>query len=204
MEGRNANRPKPGAEIKVEPIRKKKDITAIKKLLADKPRDLALFIVGINTNLRASDLVKLTVGKVRDCKPGCEIELRETKTGKPRRISLNKPAVEAIQSLLASKYMANADDDDTPLFKSQRGEALEVSSVHRLVKGWCGSKVGINLVGNYGSHTLRKTWGYHARQAGVPLPILVEMFNHSSQKQTLSYLGIQPEEIADVYLKLEL
>lgn len=201
MELRNANRPQKGDEIKVEPIRSKKAIGTIKKWLADKPRDLALFTVGINTNLRASDLVRLTVGQVRHCtKPGCEIELKEKKTGKVRRITLNRSATEAIQSLLESDYMADAGDD-TPLFKSQRGEALEVSSVHRLVKGWCKT---FKLPGNYGSHSLRKTFGYHARQAGVSLPVLVELFSHSSQKQTLAYLGIQPEEIADVYLKLDL
>ena len=48
-----------GSKIKVEPIRKKKDINLIKKLLSDKPLDQALFTVGINTNLRASDLLAL-------------------------------------------------------------------------------------------------------------------------------------------------
>lgn len=201
MEARNTNRPRRGDEIKVEPIRSKKAIATIKKLIADKPRDLALFTVGVNTNLRASDLVRLQVGQVRHCtKPGCEIELKERKTGKARRITLNRSATEAIQSLLATDYMTDAGDH-TPLFKSQRGAALEVSSVHRLVKGWCRA---INLPGNYGSHSLRKTFGYHARQAGVSLAVLVELFNHSSQRQTLAYLGIQPEEIADVYLKLDL
>jgi len=28
----------------------------------------------------------------------------------------------------------------------------------------------------------------------------MEMFNHSSQKQTLAYLGIQSEEIEEAYL----
>lgn len=55
----NPNHPKKGSTIKVDPIRKLKDIKAIKKLLANKPRDLALFTIGINTNLRASDLLRL-------------------------------------------------------------------------------------------------------------------------------------------------
>lgn len=198
MEPRNTNRPKKNDKIKVEPIRDKKAITTIKKLLFDKPRDLALFTLGINTNLRASDLARITVGQVRHCtKPGCELELNERKTGKPRRITLNKNAVDAIQNLLTKEYLADSD----PLFKSQRGEALTVPSIHRLVKSWCRE---IHLPGNYGSHTLRKTFGYHARQAGVSLPVLVELFNHASQKQTMSYLGIQPEEIKDAYMNLNI
>ena len=57
------------------------------------------------------------------------------------------------------------------------------------------------LTGNYGSHSLRKTWGYHQRKRFcVDIPTLMVMYNHSSQKQTLDYLRIQPQEIKDVYL----
>jgi integrase len=189
---RNQNRPKKGDQIKVDPIKKRKDIESIKKLLADDPRDSALFTIGINTNLRASDLLRIRVGQVRDLKPGDEIELKEKKTGKSRRITLNKASVQAIQRLLASRPYA----DENFLFSGQRGP-LTVSSVHRLVKGWCRA---INLRGNYGSHSLRKTWGYHQRVTfGVDIPRLMVCFNHSTQRQTLDYLCIQPEEIKDVY-----
>jgi integrase len=189
---RNQNRPKKGDQIKVDPIRKRKDIESIKKLLGDDPRNSALFTVGINTNLRASDLLRIRVGQVRDLKPGDEIELKEKKTGKSRRITLNKASVQAIQRLLASRPYA----DENLLFTGQRGP-LTVPSVHRLVKGWCRA---INLRGNYGSHSLRKTWGYHQRVTfGVDIPRLMVCFNHSTQRQTLNYLCIQPEEIKDVY-----
>ncbi|GAG40955.1 unnamed protein product, partial [marine sediment metagenome] len=75
--GGNENHPKKGSKIKVEPIKRLEDIRTIKKVLADKPRDLALFTVGINTNLRASDLLQIKVGQVRDLKPNDEIEIRE-------------------------------------------------------------------------------------------------------------------------------
>ena len=121
-----------------------------------------------------------------------ELELNEKKTKKPRRITLNKTCIKVIQALLASKPFK----DDDYLFKSQRG-VLIVPSVNRLVKQWCGA---LNLRGNYGSHTLRKTWGYHQRVTfGVGLPELMVCFNHSTQKQTLDYLCVQPEEIKDVY-----
>ncbi len=61
--------------------------------------------------------------------------------------------------------------------------------------------VFINLRGNYGAHTLRKTFGYHQRvtfQRGVPE--LMVAFNHSSQRETLEYLCIQPEEIKSLSL----
>jgi len=189
----NPNHPKKGPQIKVDPIRKLKDIKAIKKLLANKPRDLALFTIGINTNLRASDLLRLKVGQIKDLQAGDTVEIKEKKTGKVRRITLNKTCINAFQNLLASKQY----EDDDYLFQSQRRHVLTVPSVHKLVKTWCNE---INLKDNYGSHTLRKTWGYHQRVTfGVDLPRLMVCFNHSTQKQTLDYLCIQPQEIKDVY-----
>jgi len=91
---------------------------------------------------------------VKDKKAGDELELKEKKTRKPRRIRLNKNAVEAIQRLLSADEHS---DNQKPLFSSQRGSGpLLTPSIIRLVKSWCKS---INLKGNYGSHTLRKTFG---------------------------------------------
>lgn len=183
MQGGNENHPVKGSKIKVDPIMDPQAIRAIRDLLKDKPMHLALFTVGINTNLRASDLVRLTFGQVCHVEPMGEIEIREKKTGKVRRISLNGACVDALNAL-------KGGDTD-------RCFPLAVPSVHRLVKGWC-RKVG--LKGNYGSHTLRKTWGYHQRVTfGVDLPTLMACFNHSSQKQTLDYLCVQPQEVRNVY-----
>lgn len=191
--GGNGNHPKKGDVIKVEPIKDLKDIRLIKKMLADRPRDLALFVVGINTNLRASDLLSLKVGQVRGLDPGDKVEIREKKTRKPRMVTFNGAAVAAIRSLMKSREEMT---DEDPLFVGQRGP-MTVSTVNNMVKQWCRE---INLKGNYGSHTLRKTWGYHQRVTfGVDLPRLMECFNHSSQGQTLNYLCIQPEEIKEVF-----
>jgi integrase len=189
----NPNHPKKGSTIKVEPIKRIRDIKAIKKMLHDKPRDLCLFTLGVNTNLRASDLLGIKAGMVRGLKAGDELSLKEKKTSKNRRITLNKAVTDVIQGLLSSRDYG----DDEPLFVGQRG-CLTVPSINRLVKGWCRS---INLKGNYGSHTLRKTFGYHQRVSfGVSVPELMVVFNHSSQRETLEYLCVQPEEIKSIYM----
>jgi len=192
QKGQNYNRPELGSRIKVEPIKSLKDIETIKKLLVDKPLYSALFTVGINTNLRASDLLSIRAGQVRGLKPMDEITLVEKKTGKHRRINLNKTCIEAINRLLATRSY----QDNDYLFIGQRGR-LTVPYLHYLVKSWCKS---INLIGNYGSHTLRKTWGYIQRtHFGHSLPELMEVFGHATQRQTLTYLCIQPEEIKKIY-----
>lgn len=189
----NSNHPAAGSQIRVEPIKSLKDISSIKKLLDDHPRNSALFIVGINTNLRASDLLSIKVGQVRGLNPMDEITLVEKKTGKHRRINLNKNCIDAINRLLATR---SYQDDDHHLFIGQRGR-LTVAYLNYLVKKWCGL---INLKGNYGSHTLRKTWGYVQRvHFGASLPELMEAYNHATQRQTMAYLCIQPEEIKKIY-----
>lgn len=193
----NPNHPAEGSQIKVDPIRDLKDVQKIKKHLADKPRDLALFVLGINTNLRASDILQITVGQVRHLNPGDHFSLKEQKTGKAKSVTINKTVYEAIRALLHTMQDAA---DTAPLFQSRKGgAALTVPSLNKLVKSWCDH---FRIPGNFGSHTLRKTFGYmHRTVHGTSIPILMEMFNHSTQKQTLAYLGIQPEEIKDAYLK---
>jgi hypothetical protein len=71
------NHPKKGSHISIEPIRKQKDIKLIKKILRDSPRNLCLFVFGINTNLRASDLLRIKVHQVRHLQSGEEITLKE-------------------------------------------------------------------------------------------------------------------------------
>ena len=83
--GENSNHPKKGSTTKVDPIKSTKNIQTIKKQLADNPLDYALFVVGINTNLRASDLLSIKVHQVKDLNPNDEIVLNEKKTKKPRQ-----------------------------------------------------------------------------------------------------------------------
>jgi integrase len=195
---KNPNHPKKGAVIKSEPIRSLKDIKLIKQVLADKPRDLALFITGINTNLRASDLTRLMVGQLKHLVPGDVIfSVREKKTSKEKHITMNQAVFDAVQAYLATR--PNAEDDE-PLFRSRKGgQFLKVTYVSGLVKKWCKD---INLKGNYSAHTLRKTFGFiHRVHFNTGMAELVEMYNHSSERQTLAYLGLQREEIKDAYLK---
>lgn len=188
----NANHPKKGDRITVEPIRELSGIEAIKSLLAERPRDYCFFVMGINTNLRASDLLRLTIGQVREKKPGDEILLNEKKTGKARHITLNEAVTDAVDAYLAA---CNGDDADR-LFRGIRGP-LTVPTVSQMVKGWCRT---VGLKGNYGAHSLRKTWGYHQRVTfKESVPVLMEVFGHSNQRQTLAYLCIQDEEVRRVY-----
>lgn len=191
------NHPQPGSTIRVDPIRQLKDVALLKKLLADQPRDHCIFIMGINTNLRASDLLAIRVGDIRNLKVGDNFTLREKKTSKLRRITINRAVHMSVQRLLITR--PNAVDTDYLFASSRTGNRLTVSTLNKKVKNWCRH---INLPGNYGSHTLRKTWGYMMRtQHGIDIPTLMTIFNHATQRQSLAYLCIQEADVQECYLK---
>ena len=193
----NKNHPPKGSSTKVEPIKRRQDIEAIKKILAASPRNLAIFTLGINSALRASDLLAIKFGWVKNLRVGGSFQIKERKTGKIRTVTINKASFRALSSYLA---LRKNTPDDAPLFLSREGKnrAISTISLHALVKGWCRS---INLEGNYGSHTMRKTFGFHQRTAyGIGIEILMRAFNHSSPKQTMDYLGIENKEVFEVFM----
>jgi len=188
---KNPNHPKKGSTTKVGPIRKIQDIKAIIKLLHDKPKEQLLFTLGVNNGLRAGDLLLLQVKQVKHLKTGDTLEITESKTGKKNVFIVNKTVKKYLSRYLAYKEL----DDDSYLFFSQKqkDQPICISHVNRLVKSWCKA---INLKGNYGAHTLRKTWGYIKRtRDGVGFEVIAKRFNHSNPSITMRYLGIQDKEV---------
>ena len=190
--GQNPNHPKIGSATKVEPIRKKKDIEMIKGNLRNKPRDYCLFVLGINTAYRANELLSIKVDQVAHLTVGDRLEIKQSKNNRYRAVTLNKAAIGAIEILLDS-YPYTQEDY---LFYSQRAPRLGVPEVSHKVKNWCAD---LRLPGNYGSHTLRKTWGYWQYQRNTPIPLLMQAFGHQTQQQTMQYLGIQDKDIQEIF-----
>lgn len=182
--------------MKVDPITDARSIKNIKKFLSDNPRDKLLFIMGINSGLRVQDLLALKVGDIVNFKIGDRISLKEKKTGKENVFILNKEIKIALDAYLQSVAAQN----DHYLFKSRKGRnyPLTTFAVTKYVKRWAEA---INLHGNYGAHTLRKTWTYHQRKTfGVSWEVLAKRLNHSSPSITRRYLGVQEEEVEEILL----
>jgi integrase len=188
--GRNENHPRKGDRISVDPIREIKDIKAISALTKDNPRDHLLFLMGINNGLRAADLVKLKVGEVRDMRVGDTLTIKESKTKKDNILVINKTVHKALREYLDQVRLTDEDF----LFASRKGSGpLQSQAVSKLVKKWTKA---VNLKGNYGAHSLRKTWGYVQRTVhGVGFEIICKRYNHSSPAITMRYLGIQDKEV---------
>lgn len=182
--------------MKVQPIIELRHVRSIKRLLADNPRDKLLFVMGVNSGLRVQDLLALRVHQVRDLKLGDRIAIHEKKTGKPNVLIANKEIVAALE-----EYLAIAQPEDRHyLFKSRKtaNSPLTTLTVTKKVKAWTAA---INLKGNFGAHTLRKTWAYHQRKTfGVSWEILAKRLNHSSPSVTRRYMGVQDEEVEEVLM----
>lgn len=179
----------------VEPIRDKKKIDAVKKYLKGKNiRDYVLFVLGINSGLRISDLLNL---KMEDVANKERISLREKKTGKTRDLPLSDSSRKIIDEYLKTTKLVSG-----PLFPSRKGSA-SISRVQAyLIINDAARAVGIKEA--VGTHTLRKTFGYWAYQAGIDVTRIQQLLNHSSPSITLRYIGITKEELDSVYINLNL
>lgn len=192
---RNPNHPKKGSSTRVEPFRNEKDIWNIKKLLADHPRDLLLFTLGINNGLRAGDLLRLQVGDLKYTKAGEYVTVKESKTKKENVLMVNRAVHGALKNYLEQ---AQPQDEDF-LFASRKGDGpLTTGGVNRMVKQWARA---IHLKGNFGAHSLRKTFGFVQRtKFGVGFEVLTKRFNHSNPAVTMRYLGIADREVNGILL----
>ena len=190
----NKNHPKKGSRITVSPIRNIKDIKKIKRKLKAKPRDLLLFTLGVNNGLRISDLLNLKVGDVRGLAPGETFQILETKTGKMNVLMVNKESRKVLDSFLNEARPG----DEEYLFKSRKGENKPItkSYVNQKMKVWTAG-----MKGNFGTHTMRKTFGFIQRKEfGVGFEILCKRFGHSNPSVTMRYLGIEDKEVSGILL----
>lgn len=192
----------------VEPIRNRKKIAQIKNLLRGKKRyrDLLLFVVGVNSALRISDLLQLRInhfldeqGKVKQ-----RFWIKEQKRGKRHEVVVNASIREALDEYLLAFPVIGVDRNNFVFFNSKaydHSESIKRGQVWKFITSICRE---VGLSGNFGTHSLRKTWGYHARMQGVDLALIMHKLNHESIAYTKRYLGITDDELQAVAKRLNL
>lgn len=184
----------------VQPIRDIKQIETIKKLLKQQSmRDYCLFVLGINSGLRISDLLKLKISDVSEKgKVKGRIRLREKKTNKFKDFPISDNAKKAIKEYLQTRTI----NENEPLFISRKNKGFLMRQRAYWILNEAARSIGIKE--KIGTHTLRKTFGYHAYKNGYDIEIIQKLFNHSSPSITLRYIGITQDNLDDVYLSLDL
>lgn len=169
----------------VQPIRDKTNIESMKNELLKKGlRDYMMFVIGINTGLRISDILNL---KISDVKDQSHIVIIEKKTEKTKRFLINPMLKNDID-----RYI-NGMSDHEYLFQSRKGTNKPISRVqaYRVLNG-AAERLGIEDIG---THTLRKTFGYFHYQINKDVALLQELFSHSAPSVTLDYIGINQDNM---------
>ena len=183
----------------VEPIKNKKDVEAVEKFLERHSiRNQLIWVFLCNSGLRVSDVLNLDIGNVRNRQ---YVEIIEKKTGKYKRFPLNDKLKSLIKKYLVERDKTYSITGDEPLFVGKKHCRLDRSQVYRFIKDAC-AKVG--LQGNYGTHSGRKSFGYHHYKQNHDVALLQKVFNHSSPSITMRYIGISQEELDESYKNFEL
>ena len=172
----------------VEPIRDKRDVYAIKKYLLNKnEKYYIMFLTGIYLGLRINEILKMTVGDVKG-RQSCKF--RQSKTGKEITVTFNKELMKAYKTYCEHRC------PDEALIPNPTNEYKSVTrcSAYKIMKQ-AADHVGIDYP--IGTHTLRKTCGYHFYRQTHDIVTLQIWFNHRSAADTLRYIGITQDSVAN-------
>lgn len=172
----------------VEPIRDPEKIRSMKEyLLHQSYRDYFLFTFGINSGLRISDILPL---RVMDVKYTEHLRVKEKKTGNVRKIKMTAALKQEIE-----KYTRGMADSDY-LFPSRKGNRpIGRETAWRIINE---AAKACGVEGPIGTHTMRKTFGYHFYQQTKDVAMLQQIFGHSAPSITLRYIGIHDDMIDEV------
>lgn len=169
---------------KVDPICKIEDVERLRTHLIENYKFGALYALfvtlGCNLGLRAGDILNLKVG---DLVKKTKTEIVEQKTGKLRTLYINDKVQQAVQDFCKPYIII---EPTAKFFYGRKGSVWEVKAMHKLLKQACRD---IGLVGNYGTHSLRKTFAYHVYMRTKCLLLVRDLFNHSDLYVTKLYIG---------------
>ena len=179
----------------VEPIRDKAKIKQMYNYLNGKdPKYGLLFRFGLNTGLRISDILPLKASDVFNSSWHFKEHLiiKEKKTGKEKKIKLNNILRKSIQAYEEQQGLSL----DSYLFYSQKGAHIGRVQAYRVLS----EAAKIIGVENFGTHSMRKTWGYWTYKISrYNIGLIMDTFNHSSMSITLRYIGVNQDQKDELY-----
>lgn len=179
---------------KMQPIREKEEMTKMKEwLLINKGyKYYFLWVLGCNTGLRISDLIRLRVADVRGVD---RFTVTMKKNDRDVEVHLN-PYIRAE----IEKYVQGKQDKDY-LFSSREGVNKPITrQMASMVIKEAAEVLGLKQVN---SHSMRKSFGYAYYKSQKNIVYLMELFGHSTQKQTLAYIGLTSDDIQESMLNFQ-
>jgi integrase len=176
---------------------KLKEIWAIRVRLQVfcRTRELALFDLGIDSKLRACDLLKL---KVRDVSHGERVAVRaivvQQKTSRPVQFEITESTRIALTDWIRRSGLASDDF----LFRSRvrASPHLSVRQYARIVDSWV-EEIGLDSAA-YGTHSIRRTKPSLIYRRTKNLRAVQLLLGHTKLESTVRYLGIEVEDALEL------
>ena len=149
-------------------------------------------------SLRISDLLRIKVSDLFDSDmiPRARFTLKEKKTGKTNTLTITngtRTLLEDYVRLTRIKY------NNDYIFRSRQGGNRPITRVqaHNILKNAV-KDAGIKGI-NISTHSLRKSWGYHAyTRFNLSLDDIMLKLNHQSLRATKHYIGLSADEKAQI------
>ncbi len=221
MDGQTARREKvegsgkkKGGHNGVHPIRNPEHLRLLRRYFHDKYerttninmkkkhlRNHLIFMVGINTLLRISDILRLTWNDLLSEK----FYIKEKKTDKWNYKFVNDDLKTHVDEYFkfCEKYGFNTDGDYAPFVGKYKSEislgndSVCISAAKTYIKVLKEAARKIGITDNIGTHTMRKTYCYwflmNNKNNYSAIDYLQQELNHDKRKTTLGYAGISED-----------
>lgn len=179
--------------VSVEPIRDKNIYNKIKAdLLVWNPKYFVMFLIGCSLALRINEILSLRVGDVAN---KSEFTFRQKKTGKEITIAFNPELRTVLKEYCKGKdpqeaLIGSRDNEYKPLSRRMAWEIIHAE----------GEKYGLRL----GTHSLRKTCAYHYYMQTKDLATLKVWLNHTAERDTLTYIGVNQERVKQAMINFKI
>ncbi len=174
----------------------KKQIQTLRKVLIDRPRDLVLLNVGVDTALRGADLLGLKVSDLRtewgEFRESFYVKMK--KTGKKVLCELSDNSISSLERWVK---LSEKDSNDF-IFTSIRGGSKPITTVQwrRIIKGWC-DECGWD-VAFFSSHSVRRSLPSEVYKQTKDLRSCQILLGHSNVGNTAHYLGVEESDAFDL------
>lgn len=168
-----------------KPITDRDTILKLMNVYESSSKNHLVLAYALNTGLRVSDMLTAKAG---EGKRGFW-EGKEQKTGKIKYQEFS----DSLRLLIIDYIEVNGLSDNDYLFYNDRDRSKSISrqAVDKVIRH-AGDMIGLTL----SAHSLRKTFGYMAyKSKQYDITDLQYIFNHSSPKTTLRYIGVTQEAI---------
>ena len=160
----------------------------LRNACADSPRDSAIIELLLQTGIKLSELVHLTVDDLefdQRAQDRGSMRVLGSRGKKERVIPLNNKACLALQNYFSERKEAG----NSVLFLTTVGEPLGISGVQKMLRR-CLNRAGI---GSASVHTLRHTFGAQHTAKGTSQKTIQEVMGYKDPRSTNIYFSLSRE-----------